>query len=138
MRACGAAGISRQTSPGATGAEAASGSCQYFELLRQEQEEYRVFDGNDIVADMTRFHSTHFLPGVSANTDGNNMVSCDGNGNPALYVKRFSGNYASMKTEAGNSHGKVFEDDGNRAWIWDVVAPKCLQLRERFLQGKSW
>lgn len=63
---------------------------------------------------------------------------CGDSGNPALYVKRFSENYASMKTEAGNSHGKVFEDDGNRVWIWDVVAPKCLQLRERFLQGKSW
>jgi len=32
---------------------------------------------------------------------------------PALFVNKFSQNYNSMKTDAGNSHGKVFiEDDG--------------------------
>jgi len=29
-----------------------------------------------------------------------------------LQVKNFDAHYASMKTDAGNSHGKVFFDDG--------------------------
>jgi hypothetical protein len=37
------------------------------------------------------------------------------------YVKRFDGNYNSMKTDAGNSHGKVFFDNGVIVSIYPPV-----------------
>ncbi|MCL1820139.1 MAG: hypothetical protein FWG36_05735 [Oscillospiraceae bacterium] len=40
---------------------------------------------------------------------------------PDVYVKDFRGNFASMKTDKGNSHGKVFIDDGYNITIWDDV-----------------
>ena len=35
-----------------------------------------------------------------------------------LHMANFDGNYASMKTDAGNAHGKVFLDDGTTVRIW--------------------
>jgi hypothetical protein len=35
-----------------------------------------------------------------------------------LHMVNFYGNYASMKTDAGNAHGKVFLDDGTTVRIW--------------------
>src|SRR5215216_823699 len=35
-----------------------------------------------------------------------------------LHMADFQGNYASMKTDAGNAHGKVFLDDGTTVRIW--------------------
>ena len=34
-----------------------------------------------------------------------------------LYVPTFRNNYAQMKIDGPKSHGKVFEDDGDRVWI---------------------
>jgi hypothetical protein len=35
-----------------------------------------------------------------------------------LHMADFQGNYASMKTDGGNAHGKVFLDDGTTVLIW--------------------
>lgn len=49
-----------------------------------------------------------------------------------LYVKNFKSNYAQMKTDAANSHGKVFEDDGQNVWIWDEVKETLMQYENLF------
>lgn len=36
-----------------------------------------------------------------------------------LGIEKFAGNYAGMKTDAGNAHGKVFYDDGSVVRMWD-------------------
>ena len=51
----------------------------------------------------------------------------------ALYVPTFKSNYAQMKIDAPQSHGKVFEDDGDRVWIWDEVKDTLMQYKEYFL-----
>ena len=38
-----------------------------------------------------------------------------------LKVPGFDGHYASMKTYAGNSHGKVFYNEGSQVRMWDRV-----------------
>ena len=38
-----------------------------------------------------------------------------------LHVPGFDGHYASMKTDAGNAHGKVFFNDGSKVKMWDRV-----------------
>lgn len=62
---------------------------------------------------------------------------CSDRSNTALYVEKFAGNYANMKTDAGHSHGRVFEDDGHRVWIWDVVEPTLLKYRKEFMGKKD-
>lgn len=53
---------------------------------------------------------------------------------PDVYVRDFRGNFASMKTDKGKSHGKVFTDDGYNVRVWSVVAPILEQNRSLFLQ----
>ena len=36
-----------------------------------------------------------------------------------LGIEKFAGNYAGMKTDAGNAHGKVFHDEGRVVRMWD-------------------
>ena len=38
-----------------------------------------------------------------------------------LHISGFDGHYASMKTDAGNAHGKVFFNEGSRVKMWDRV-----------------
>jgi len=38
-----------------------------------------------------------------------------------LQISNFHGHYASMKTDAGNSHGRVFFNEGSKVKIWDRV-----------------
>ena len=45
------------------------------------------------------------------------------------YVKKFDGHYASMKTDAGNSHGKVFYDRNEIVSIWQRVRE---EIRKHF------
>jgi hypothetical protein len=40
---------------------------------------------------------------------------------PRFYVKLFAGHYASMKTDAGNSHGKVFYEKDGVVKMWGQV-----------------
>lgn len=52
---------------------------------------------------------------------------------PEFYVRDFQNNYASMRTDAGHSHGKVFEDsvDGYVV-IWSEIAEVLEENRELF------
>lgn len=52
---------------------------------------------------------------------------------PDVYVRDFRGNFASMKTDKGKSHGKVFTDDGYNVRIWSVVSKVLEQNRNLFL-----
>jgi len=51
---------------------------------------------------------------------------------PEVFVKDFKGNFASMKTDKGNSHGKVFIEDGNNILIWENVVETLEKYRTHF------
>jgi hypothetical protein len=38
-----------------------------------------------------------------------------------LHISGFDAHYASMRTDAGNAHGKVFFNDGSKVRMWDRV-----------------
>ena len=48
------------------------------------------------------------------------------------YVRDFRGNFTSMKTDAGKSHGKVFRDDGYNVTICTEVLATLEQYRSLF------
>jgi len=52
---------------------------------------------------------------------------------PDVYVRDFKGNFASMKTDKGKSHGKVFTDDGYNVRVWSIVSEILEQNRNLFL-----
>lgn len=47
----------------------------------------------------------------------------------------FNSNYACMITDAGKAHGKVFEDDGEKVWIWSVVKDTLMEYKSAFYKG---
>ncbi|WP_185157720.1 hypothetical protein [Lacrimispora defluvii] len=53
---------------------------------------------------------------------------------PDVYVRDFKGNFASMKTDKGKSHGKVFLDDGYNISIWSEVAAVLEKHRYLFIE----
>lgn len=54
-------------------------------------------------------------------------------GHPDVFVRDFKGNFASMKTNKGKSHGKVFIDDGYNIKIWDEVFETLERYRNQFM-----
>jgi len=50
-----------------------------------------------------------------------------------VFVRDFRGNFASMKTDKGKSHGKVFIDDGYNITIWERVIDALEKYRSHFL-----
>lgn len=56
---------------------------------------------------------------------------------PDTYVNDFRGNFAQMKTDASNSHGKVFVVDGDKVEIWNEVLDTLRQYRDSFLNSNS-
>ena len=46
---------------------------------------------------------------------------CSNKSNSHYFVEKFDGHYASMKTNKGNSHGKVFYDKNGIVYIWPIV-----------------
>lgn len=42
-----------------------------------------------------------------------------------------------MKLDGPKSHGKVFEDDGNRVWIWSEVEETLFQYKASFYQSEE-
>lgn len=53
---------------------------------------------------------------------------------PDVYVSDFQGNFNSMKTDKGKSHGKVFTDDGYNIGIWSVVEDTIEKYKALFLK----
>lgn len=51
-----------------------------------------------------------------------------------LYVPTFKNNYSQMKIDGPKSHGKVFEDDGERVWIWKEVEEVLRKYKDSFWQ----
>ena len=60
---------------------------------------------------------------------------CSNKDRPDLYVPTFRINYAQMKLDGPKSLGKVFEDDGDRVWIWDEVEETLMQYKSSFYAG---
>jgi hypothetical protein len=56
---------------------------------------------------------------------------------PDTYVNDFKGNFAQMKTDASNSHGKVFIVEGDKVEIWSEVIDMLRQYRDSFLNSNS-
>lgn len=54
---------------------------------------------------------------------------------PETFVSDFRGNFAQMKTDASNSHGKVFVTNGNIVEIWSEVFENIDRLRYDFLNS---
>lgn len=52
---------------------------------------------------------------------------------PEMYVADFRGNFAQMKTDAGNSYGKVFNVTYDIVEIWDEVADVLLEYKRYFV-----
>lgn len=62
---------------------------------------------------------------------------CSDKERPDLYVPTFRNNYSQMKLDGPKSHGKVFEDDGERVWIWDEVEETLMQYKGSFYVGEE-
>ena len=62
---------------------------------------------------------------------------CSDKERPDLYVPTFRNNYSQMKLDGPKSHGKVFEDDGDRVWIWDEVEETLMQYKSSFYAGEE-
>jgi hypothetical protein len=57
---------------------------------------------------------------------------CSDKNNPELYVPTFKSNYSQMKLDEHNSHGKVFEDDGETVTIWHEVEDTLMKYKSSF------
>ena len=51
-----------------------------------------------------------------------------------LYVPTFKNNYSQMKIDGPKSYGRVFEDDGERVWIWKEVEDVLRKYKDSFLR----
>jgi len=51
---------------------------------------------------------------------------------PQMYVADFKGNFAQMKTDAGNSHGKVFVVINDVVKIWDEIESVLIEYKKYF------
>lgn len=50
-----------------------------------------------------------------------------------FFVSNFKNNYAQMKLDGPKTYGKVFEDDGERVWIWSEVEEVLRKYQDAFL-----
>ncbi|WP_346936035.1 hypothetical protein [Clostridium sp.] len=57
---------------------------------------------------------------------------CSDKERPDLFVPTFRNNYSQMKLDGPKSHGKVFEDDGERVWVWDEVEKTLMKYKSSF------
>jgi len=56
---------------------------------------------------------------------------------PATYTPGFYGNFASMKTDAGNSHGKVFEVEHDIVSIWPKISSTLNEYKSSFIGSEE-
>lgn len=47
--------------------------------------------------------------------------------------KPFMSNFAAMKTDKGNAHGKVFEERDGKVFLWDLIKETALRYKNEFL-----
>lgn len=59
---------------------------------------------------------------------------CSDKEHSEMYVPTFKNNYSQMKIDGPKSHGKVFEDDGDRVWIWKEVEDVLRRHKDSFLR----
>lgn len=62
---------------------------------------------------------------------------CSDVNDPSMYVPTFRSNYAQMKLDGPKTHGKVFEDDGERVRIWSEVEDTLMQYKNEFYNGEE-
>jgi len=55
---------------------------------------------------------------------------------PDTFVPRFNGNFASMKTDGGNAHGKVFVEKDGMVMIWEPIKNILLAHKASFIGSK--
>lgn len=55
----------------------------------------------------------------------------------STYCADFKGNFAQMKTDAGNSHGKVFVVEDTYVEIWEVVEELLMKNKELFVKSSD-
>ena len=55
--------------------------------------------------------------------------------NEKMFVANFAANFANMKTDKGNSHGKVFVHDtkSDEVWIWPIVEDVIMEFKQDFM-----
>lgn len=53
---------------------------------------------------------------------------------PDTHVPLFHGHYASMKTDTGNSHGKIFEETDGNVKLWHRVESEVNLYKGQFLR----
>lgn len=58
---------------------------------------------------------------------------CSNKARSELYVPTFRNNYSQMKIDGPKSHGKVFEDDGERVWIWKEAETVLRKYKDSFM-----
>lgn len=58
----------------------------------------------------------------------------DPTGHPRTFVPHFDNNFAQMKFDNGNSHGKVFEERDGFVTIWDHINDTLMKYRDYFLR----
>lgn len=58
----------------------------------------------------------------------------DPSGHPRTFVPHFDNNFAQMKFDNGNSHGKVFEERDGYVTIWDHISETLMRYRDYFLK----
>jgi len=61
-------------------------------------------------------------------------VLCSNKERSELYVPTFRNNYSQMKIDGPKSYGKVFEDDGERVWIWKEVEEVLRKHKDSFMR----
>jgi hypothetical protein len=52
---------------------------------------------------------------------------------PDTYVEKFRGNFASMKSDRGNAHGKVFIEENGWVKIWEPIKDTVRQYKSSFI-----
>ena len=63
----------------------------------------------------------------------NLKLLCSDSTHPETYVPTFNSNYAQMKFDGPRSHGKVFEEQGDRIVIWNEVKETLMKYKHLFI-----
>ena len=57
---------------------------------------------------------------------------CSDKEHSELYVPNFKSNYSQMKIDGPKSHGKIFEDNGDKVWIWNEIKDTLFRYKGSF------